>query len=67
MFSKFKDYLLQKGNIKSKYVSYYLKWVSDCYSFLDMPVTDLITNDRKDNFFKHMAKDKEDRQGKDAG
>jgi hypothetical protein len=65
MFSKFKDYLLQKVNIKSKYV-YYLKWIFDCYSFLDMPTSDLITNVQKDDFLKHLAKDHEDWQVKQA-
>lgn len=66
MLSKFKDYLLQKGNVKSKYASHYLKWVSDCYSFLDIPASVLITNDQKNDFLKHMAKDHEDWQVKQA-
>ena len=66
MFQKLKDYLLQKGNIKPKYISYYIKWVSDCYSFLDIPASKLITNDQKDDFLKHMANDHEDWQVKQA-
>jgi len=36
MFQAFEQFLLQKGAIKPQYVPYYLKWVSDGYTFFDV-------------------------------
>jgi hypothetical protein len=37
MLRAYEAYLIKKGTIKSQYVPFYLKWVSDCYSSLNEP------------------------------
>jgi hypothetical protein len=37
MLRAFESFLGKKGAIKSQYVPFYIKWVSDCYHFLEQP------------------------------
>ena len=66
MIKDFQDYLLRRVHIRDKYVPYYVKWVSDCYSFLDVPMQHNFPSDQKNNFLKHLAKKHEDWQGRQA-
>ncbi len=62
MLNKYKDYLYKKANIKGKYVHYYLKWVSVCYTFLDTVDSAILNNDQKKKFLKHLSHKHEDWQ-----
>ncbi len=53
--------------MKPKYIPHYIKWVSNCYSFLNIPFTTRINSDQKKQFLSHMAKTHEDWQVKQAG
>lgn len=66
MIKAFQTYLLTTAHIKEKYVPYYIKWVSDCYTFLDEPVENSLTTDKRQEFLKHLSKDHEDWQVKQA-
>ncbi|MBM4066481.1 MAG: hypothetical protein FJ266_12710 [Planctomycetes bacterium] len=66
MPSAFKDYLTQKALIKDKYVPFYLKWVSDCYSFLNEPASKVLNSEQMSRFHKYLAKTHEDWQVKQA-
>lgn len=66
MFSAFKDYLIQKALVKEKYVPFYLKWVSDCYSFLNEPVSVVLNSEQTNRFQKYLAKTYEEWQVKQA-
>ena len=66
MFSAFKDYLLQKSLVKEGYVPFYLKWVSDCYAFLDESDSQVLSLEQKQRFLKHLSKTHEDWQVKQA-
>ncbi|MEW6162820.1 MAG: integron integrase [Nitrospirota bacterium] len=66
MFDRFQDYLLNTAHIGEKYIPYYLKWVSDCYAFLNEPVEKTIPYDRKLQFLKYISKNHEDWQVKQA-
>jgi integron integrase len=66
MLDNYRSYLLQEGAVKANYVPYYVKWVADCYSFLDVPHTDRIDNDLKSSFLSYLAKSYEDWQVKQA-
>ncbi len=52
--------------MKPKYIPHYIKWVSNCYSFLNIPSTTRINIDQKKQFLSHMAKTHEDWQVKQA-
>ncbi len=66
MLRSFKEYILKKGSVKIQHIPFYLKWVADCYSFLDVPDSARIDSDRKKQFLTHMAKTHEDWQVKQA-
>ncbi|MCF6147454.1 MAG: integron integrase [Candidatus Kuenenia sp.] len=66
MFSPFKDYLIQKALVKDKYVPFYLKWVSDCYAFVNTVNSDMLNPKQTKQFLKYLGKTHEDRQVKQA-
>jgi hypothetical protein len=61
-----KHFLSKKGTVKSQSVPYYLKWVADCYSFLNEPLTSRLRAEQKEQFLSDMAKLHEDWQVKQA-
>mgnify|MGYP001037769184 CR=1 FL=1 len=42
MFEPFKEFLLHKGSIKHQYLPFYLKWVAECYHFLNRTIQELL-------------------------
>lgn len=66
MLSAFKSYLTQKAVVKEKYVPFYLKWVSDCYSFFNAPDSVVLNSEQTNRFQKYLAKTHEDWQVKQA-
>lgn len=66
MLDAFKHFLLHKDTVKSQYIPFYIKWVSDCYSFLDTSLSSRLSSDQKRQFLSHMAKRYENWQVKQA-
>lgn len=66
MLRAYEAFLTKKGSAKPQYVPYYLKWVSDCYSFLNEPLSNRLNSDQKKEFLSDMAKQYEDWQVKQA-
>jgi integron integrase len=66
VLNNYRDYLLSEGSVKSNYVPYYVKWINDCYSFLNIPCSARINSDQKKQFLSYMAKEFEDWQVKQA-
>ncbi|WKZ14631.1 MAG: hypothetical protein QY317_12055 [Candidatus Jettenia caeni] len=64
MLSAFKDYLTQKALVKDEYIPFYLKWVSDGYSFLSEPNSAVLNPEQTNRFQKYLAKTHEDWQVK---
>lgn len=62
MMELFKHFLTAKGRIQDRYLPFYLRWVTDCYHFLDIPLSKSITNKQKSQFLKHLGKSHEDWQ-----
>ncbi len=62
----FKEFLQQKNTIKSQYIPFYVKWVSECYSFLNISNENHISNTQKQQFLSHMESRYEDWQVKQA-
>jgi len=58
----YESFLTKKGNIKSPYIPYYVKWVSDCYRFLNEPQSKRLSSDQKKQFLSQMGKNHEDWQ-----
>ena len=66
MLNQFQKYLLNNGRQPDKYIPYYLKWISDCYSFTNEPVEHRLNSEQKQQFLNHLAKSHEDWQVKQA-
>ncbi len=66
MLKNFEAFLKRKGSVKTQYISYYLKWVSDCYHFLNKPMENRLTLEQKSQFLTDMTKRYEDWQVKQA-
>jgi hypothetical protein len=66
MLESFKSFLLSKGKISDKYLSFYVKWVTEGFRFLDIPLSQPITNEQKSQFLKYISKNHEDWQVKQA-
>jgi site-specific recombinase XerD len=52
----YEAFLTKKGSVKTQYVPYYLKWVSDCYGFLNEPLSTRLSLEQKKQFLSDMAK-----------
>jgi integron integrase len=62
MLRAFEAFLTKKGTVKTQSVPFYLKWVSDCYAFLNEPVSNRLSSEQKKQFLLNMAKRHEDWQ-----
>jgi integron integrase len=66
MLRAYEAFLIKKGTMRSQYVSFYLKWVSDCYALLNEPLSNRLGSEQKKQFLSEMAKRHEDWQVKQA-
>jgi integron integrase len=62
----YESFLTRKGNIKPPYIPYYVKWVSDCYRFLNESESKRLSGDQKKQFLSQMARNHEEWQVKQA-
>ncbi len=62
MLGDFEEYLIRKAFIKDKYIPFYTKWVSYCYSFLDQPNNCLLTSEQIKSYLNYISKSREDWQ-----
>ncbi len=62
MLKDFEAFLNKKGSLKPQYIPYYLKWVSDCYHFLNQPFSTRLNSDQKKQFLSDMGKKYEEWQ-----
>jgi hypothetical protein len=51
MLQAFEQFLISKEGVPGKNAPYYVKWVSDCYRFVDKPETQPLTNEQTAEFF----------------
>src|SRR3990172_5543291 len=66
MLETFKSFLSSKGKVNDKYIPFYLKWITEGFRFLDIPLSQSITNEQKSEFLKHLSKSHEDWQVEQA-
>lgn len=66
MLEPFRRYLSENARIKVKYIPYYLKWISECYSYTNRSIEQHISSEQKQQFLSHMSKSHEDWQVKQA-
>jgi integron integrase len=52
--------------ISSKYIPFYLKWISECYAFHDVPIEHRIMAEQKQQFLTHLSKTHENWKVKQA-
>ena len=66
MLRPYEAFLTSKRRVKPQYIPFYLKWVSDCYAFLNEPLSSRLTSEQLKQFLSHMGKRHEDWQVKQA-
>ena len=66
MLDRFQGFLIDNAHVNHKYIPYYLKWITECYSFHNISLEQRITSDHKQQFFAHLSKTYEDWQVKQA-
>lgn len=66
MLETFKQFLGTKERLPEKNIHYYVKWVSDCYRYFDVPATYSLTNEQNIEFINQLAKKHEDWQVQQA-
>jgi len=66
MLKSFEQFLLRRGTIKPQYVPFYLKWVTECYHFLNVNSSTRINGDQRREFLVQIGKRHEDWQVKQA-
>ena len=66
MLDRFKTFLDKKGAVPTKYRPYYVKRVSDCYTFLAKPLNAPIDSGEKKLFLRHLGEKFEEWQVKQA-
>jgi len=66
MLRVFEAFISKKGTVKTQYLPFYLKWVSDCYAFLNEPLSNRLGSEQRKQFLTNMAKRHEDWQVKQA-
>ena len=52
MLESFKRFLSSKGKVNEKYLPLYLKWITEGFRYLDIPLSQPITNEQKSQFLK---------------
>ena len=66
MLRAYEAFLAKKGTVKTQYVPFYQKWVSDCYAFLNEPLSNRLKSEQIKEFLPHMSKRQEEWQVKQA-
>lgn len=66
MLTAFEQFLINKERTQEKYVPYYLKWVSDCYRYHNLPESEPLTNDQHAQFLNRLVDNAEDWQVRQA-
>jgi len=66
MPGNYEVFLTQKGTVKTQYFPYNLKWVSDCYGYLNERLPDRLNSEERKQFLLNMAKPHEDWRVKQA-
>lgn len=56
MFEAYKQFLFHRGAIKSQYIPFYLKWVSESYTFWNVTPATRINGGQRKQFLTHMSK-----------
>jgi len=62
----FREYLAEKAVVRERYVPYFLRWVSECYALLDLPLETRLNSDQRQEFLRYLSKRQEDWQVKQA-
>jgi len=66
MLQAFEQFLIHKEGVPTKNAPYYVKWVSDCYRFVDIPETQPLTSEQTAEYLGSLSKKHEDWQVQQA-
>jgi len=66
MLQAFEQFLIKKEDIPGKNATYYVKWVYDCYRFVNKPETQQLTNEQTAEYLSLLTKKHDDWQVQQA-
>ena len=66
MLERFEQYLVNNGSIGSKQIPYYIKWVLDCYTFLNCGLETILSSEKRKQYLEYLTKVRDDWQVKQA-
>jgi integron integrase len=66
MLEQFQKYLSENARLNTEHISYYIKWISECYAYLNESLEHRINSEQKQQFLGHLSKNHEDWQVKQA-
>ena len=55
MLKAYETFLNKKRSLKPQYIPYHLKWILDCYQFLNQPLSTRLDSDQKRQFLSDMG------------
>jgi len=56
----FREYLAEKAVVRERYVPYFVRWVAECYAFLELPLENRLSSDQRQEFLRYLSKRHED-------
>ena len=66
MLERFEQYVIKNGSIGPKQIPYYIKWVLDCYTFLNCQTDAMISSEQRKQYLESLTGTREDWQVKQA-
>jgi hypothetical protein len=66
MLEQFRQFISNNGDVPFKHIPFYIRWISACYGFLQLPFEQLTSSDKKQEFLRHLSKTHEEWQVKQA-
>ena len=66
MLGAFREYLAEKAVVRERHVPYFVRWVSQCYAFLELPLETRVNSDQRQEFLRYLSKRHDDWQVKQA-
>ena len=66
MLERFQQFLIKNGSIGQEQIPYFIKWVMDCYSFINCQTDTIIATEQRKQYLEYLSKIREDWQVKQA-
>lgn len=66
MLDRFQEFIQKNEQINEENITYYLRWISDGYAYINKDIEQRLSLEQKQQFLSHLARHHEERQVKQA-